>query len=101
MKELDFDGRLFFYKITEHDCGDYGAFVCYETHFYDTEPIIKERKKYLFFGPTVQVTSYKELFTLHFDMESPDYTKKEVRAKIQKQVDLLNRKAEIAKGEFV
>lgn len=95
MKEIDFDDRLFLYEITQHECGDY------ETHFYDTEPIISERKKYIFFGPIVQDTSYKELFTLQLNMESDSYTKKEIRAKIQKQVDLLNRRDEIKRGEFV
>ena len=50
MKELDFDGRLFLYDIVSHDCGEYGAGTCYTTDFYDTEEIITERKKFIFFG---------------------------------------------------
>ena len=101
MKELDFDGRLFFYDIVSHECGDYGAFTCYTTDFYDTERIITERKKFYFFGPIVQEVSYKKLFTIDFSIESEKVTKKKARAAVQKEVDLMNRREEIKQGIFV
>jgi hypothetical protein len=101
MKELDFDGRLFLYDIVSHDCGEYGAGTCYTTDFYDTEEIITERKKFILFGPIVQEISYKKLFTVNFSIESEHRTKKEVRKHIQHEVDLMNRREEIKRGEFV
>lgn len=104
MKELDFNGRLFLYDIVSYEYGEYGEHGCeiiYETHFYETEPIMSERKKYYLFGPIIQETSYKKLFMVDFSIESEHVTKKDCRMKIQHEVDLLTRREEIARGEIV
>lgn len=100
-KELEYKGRKFLYSIEEHDCGDYGAFVCYVTNFYDPNPIIKQKKKWFLFGPLVEYKEYINLFEIDLNIESPHVTKKEIRELLDKQIDLLNRKEEIKKGEFV
>jgi len=101
MKELNFDGRLFLYDIMSHDCGEYGAFTRYTTDFYDTEQIITESKKFYFFGPIVKKISYRKLFTIDFSIESESVTRKKARAEIQHEVDLITRREEIKRGEFI
>ena len=81
MKTLKYKDREFLYKLTEMDCGEYGAFTCYETIFYDKSPITKTRKKWLLFGPLIEYTEYRELFkvwheTLSNDGEKQDKFKK-------------------------
>jgi len=101
MKTLKYKDREFLYKLTEMDCGEYGAFTCYETIFYDKSPITKTRKKWLLFGPLIEYTEYRELFILHCNIESPNKTKKEIRKMLDREIKLLGRIEEINKGNLV
>ena len=101
MKKLTYKNRKFLYKIKEHDCGDYGAFICYETEFYDAVPIVKTKKKYWLFGPKILYNKYNKLFSLWCNIESPGKTKKQIQKLLDKQIDLLNRIDEINNNKIV
>jgi hypothetical protein len=99
MKELEFNGRLFFYK--SFDLTGAETHESEITHFYDTEPIVKRRKRFILFGSNVEFVTYKELFSISIDIENPNHSKKKVRSLIQKEVDFINRMEEIKRGEIV
>jgi len=100
-KEIEVKGKKFLYEVRSHDCGDYGVNTCYDTDFFEYKYTIKYSKKYWLFGPEVQTCVHQKLFTIPFNIECEKYLKKDVRAKIEKQVELLDRKLEIEKGEII
>lgn len=96
-KKFNFDGVEYFYDVRHADyeaCSFSRTFVWRETKvvpmfnffIWKTKKTIEERII---------------LFTLDFDIENEKLTKEQVRERIQKQLDLLQRKEEIARGEFV
>ena len=99
-KELTIDNRKLLYRITFTDNGwpDEGH---YETIFYDSEPKIREERKYVFFGPKHDVEYYEYMFTLNFSIDSEHYTKLELRNIIKREVDLLSRKEQIINGDII
>lgn len=101
MKKLSYKGRNFLYEVQTYRCGDYGASDCYETIVYDSEPVIRKRRKYLLFGPVVDVKRCKVLFTLYFNIEDPKYTKEYVEEKLDAELVLLNRLEDIQRGDIV
>jgi len=101
MKTLKYKDREFLYEVIEHDCGDYGTFICYETQFYDATPITKTRKKWLLFGPLVEYTIYNKLFRLYCNVEDPGKSKKSIHELLDMQIDLLDRIDEINNGNIV
>lgn len=101
MEKLNFNGREFLYEIERYDCGDYGVWDCFKTHFYDPKPIIKVRKKYFIFGEKIEVKSYTKLFTLDYSIKSPAKLKEDIRSDIETYVKLLDRKDEINRGDII
>ncbi len=99
MKELEFNGRLFFYE--SYDLTGAETFDSEITHFYDTAPIVKKKKKFILFGPDVEVVTYNELFSIPIDITNPNHSKKKVKSLIQKEVNFINRMKEIKRGEIV
>lgn len=77
------------------------------TDFYASNDVYKVVFKYPllhYFGfsdSTTLVECNEFLFRLNIDIESCDYTKKDIRRKIDRKVELLNRKKEIKKGEII
>ena len=58
-------------------------------------------RKYWLFGEKITVIEPKYVFTIWRDIESKDYTKKQVRGWIEHELELLNRAEEIRKGEII
>lgn len=101
MKELTFNGVTLLYKIVEDMCDDGSRLV--DTHFYHpTEKDEDTYRKYLLFGKKITKTYPKLLFKLlNVNIESDLYTRSDIRERISRKLELLNRKEEIERGEIV
>ena len=97
MRELLVNGRAFMYRISTYD-GEYN--ISEYTEFYEGFEEIT-RKKYYIFGPVVTISMPKFAFRLPYSIESDKYSKTSVRRNIESYVELLDRKAEIARGEII
>lgn len=97
MKTLNVNGRIFEYEIefTPHEFGGY-----YETIFYEGYKTYT-RKKYFLFGDYITISKPKKVFTLYLNIEDEAYTKSEIRVKIKRKIELLNRKEEIENGQII
>lgn len=66
---------------------------------------IKRIKKYLLFGPTVEIKRYERVFDVDFDIEQPKYSMTEVQDAIGKKLkmysDIEDRKMQIASGKII
>ena len=58
-------------------------------------------KKCWLFGKKITVIEPKYVFTIWRDIQSKDYTKKQVRGWIEHELELLGREEEIKKGEII
>ena len=90
-------GEEFFYRL-QSEVSEFSESEW--TEFYK-EIKIKTRKKYFLFGPIVEIEEPIILFKVYFWITSERYTKDELRAKLEKKVELLHRKKEIEKGELI
>ena len=97
LRELLVNGRAFTYRISTY-VGEYG--MSEYTEFYEGFEEIT-RKKYYIFGPVVTISRPKFAFRLPYSIESDKYSKTSVRRNIESYVELLGRKAEIARGEII
>jgi hypothetical protein len=97
MKELVFEGTTLHYERISID-SELGDSIV--TNFYLGEETFT-RRKYIIFGEKITETKPKLVFRLWFDVESENWTKEEVRKKIAREMALLNRKDEIARGEII
>jgi len=97
MKTLNVNGREFQYELFWHS-SEYGTSEW--TEFYEGT-ITETRKKYWFFGKEIKVTKPYKVFTIWKNIESKDYTKKQIRALIEHEVEKLDRKKEIENGEII
>lgn len=70
------------------------------TVFYEGEET-KTRNKYGFFGPLIVYTEPKKVFEIGIDVTDPSYTKDDVRIRVLRQIELLNRQEEIDRGEII
>jgi hypothetical protein len=100
MKQIELQDRTYLYEVLRHS-GDYDSSSWSVTKFYNPTPIIKTRKKYIFWGPEVTHLEYEDLFSMDVDIESEGYTKEEITRKILKEIAKLNRKEEIERGEII
>jgi hypothetical protein len=97
METIIISGREFQYEIVWYD-GEYGDYA--ETIFYQgTET--ETKRKYLFFGPIITVEVPIKVFKFDGNIKSNHYTKKELRERLEKKVKLLDRQAEIDRGELI
>jgi hypothetical protein len=97
MKSIDVNGRKIEYEVL-YDCSEYGE--TYETIFYEgTE--VKTRKKFLLFGEKIEKLVPKEIFRLYLDIEDEGMTRSEARRKIERRLELLDRKEQIERGELI
>lgn len=99
--KIKYNNKEMLYDIKTEGCGEYDAFKCYKTHFYDTEPIIIKERKYKIFGKYIEKKKYKHLFSLRYNIESPTYTKEKIRKDIHAKIKLLERSKEIERGEII
>lgn len=98
MKKITILEQEFEYKVyadaNEHDG------VYYWTEFYQwTE--VKTHKKYFLFGEVFTKIVPKLVFEVWIDIEDSCYTKAKIRARLEEQVELLNRAKEISRGEII
>ena len=97
MKKITIDGREFEYKVFR-DCNEHGDWEW--TEFYQgTE--IRKYKRFIFFGKTIKEVVPKLIFEISINIEDSCYTKEDIRKKLSRQVELLNRAEEINRGEII
>lgn len=97
MGKVNIKGRELKY-IVQYDCSEYGDY--YWTQFYE-ETYTKTYKKFWLFGPTLTKEVPIVLFTLHLNVEDEYYTKSDIRTKISRKLELLDRKEQIKRGELI
>lgn len=97
MKTLTINNRTLQYTLCYHT-SEYGHSEW--TEFYEGT-ITETHKKYWLFGKEITTTKPKKVFTIWRNIESKDYTKKQVRDWIERQVELLDREDEIRRGEII
>jgi len=97
MKTITISGREFQYQIFWYD-GEYGDYA--QTIFYQGTEIENKRKFWLF-GPIITVEVPIEVFKFDGSIESVNFTKDELRKKLEKKVKLLDRQEEIDRGELI
>ena len=101
MYELDINGRKFLYEINKYS----DEIATYEwTEFFKL--IMVDEKKWSWrkfkFIPTGNMIEKKiKVFTISCDIHNPRYTKKEIRQKLEKEIELLGRAEEIERGEII
>ena len=97
-KEIEIKGEQWFYEIYEDS--DYD-FYYIETRFFKTKTKIVNKRKY-WIGKKYQVEverGYRDYdFKLPFSIESPKYTKAEIKEIILKEI---SRRDEINRGEII
>lgn len=100
MKKIVINGTVLYYSVwlDHHDSFPY-------TEFYLLNGKKPEKKwswrKFRFLETGNMIDNFDDAFSLNFDIESPDYTKSEVRSMIERKVKLLYRAEEIKKGEII
>jgi hypothetical protein len=97
MKTLEINGVSLQYLMFESQ-GEYGNSTWARFYMGTTS---KTYRKYWLFGEKITVIEPKYVFSIWKDIESKDYTKKQVRAWIEHELELLNRAEEIRKGEII
>lgn len=101
MKEINIDGRVLKYQLMS-DCSEHGSWDW--TEFYEgTEKVTKRvRSGWLdIFGTPTEVEVPKFVFKIDMSCENDRITKDEWRNKILKELDLLNRREELERGELI
>lgn len=97
MKALVINNTTLHYQVNYDDEG-------YDTVFY-TEFFLELKtklvKKYWLFGPLVEVDDSKSIFEVSFDIEEPTHTKSELKAILERKLELYFRLDEIKRGELV
>lgn len=101
MYEIEINGRKFSYKIRYESNEAYS----YEwTEFYKTI-MVEEKKwswrKFKFVLTGKMIENEIKLFDIGFDIHNPRYTKNDIRKKLEREVELLNRAEEIERGEII
>lgn len=97
MKSITINNKTFYY-VVQLNCTEYGNY--YWTEFYQ-ETYTETYKKYWLFGPTLTREIPIILFQLYCDIEDKYLTKSDVKERIQRQVELLDREEEIKRGEII
>lgn len=92
------NGRMLEYKIFA-DC-DGGGAVWEWTEFYEGT-VVEKHKKYWLFGKVIEKVVPKIVFILHFNIKDLHYTRADIREKIERKLELLNREKEINNGELI
>jgi hypothetical protein len=98
LKQLEIDGIRIQYEVFS-DVNEFNG-TFYWTEFYIGTKTITKRK-YLMFGEKKTKEVPFKVFVLHLNIEDPSHTKGEIRALINRKLELLGRKAEIERGEIV
>lgn len=97
MKSITINNKTFYY-VVQYVCSEYDNY--YLTEFYQ-ETYTETYKKYWLFGPTLTREVPIILFELAINIEDKYFTKKDIRERIERQVELLEREEEIKRGEII
>ena len=97
LKTLEINGISLQYLMFE-STSEYGSNTFARFYMGNTT---RTYRKYWLFGEKITVIEPKYVFTIWRDIESKDYTKKQVRGWIEHELELLDREAEIRKGEII
>ena len=98
LKQLEIDGFQVQYEVFS-DCNEYDGTIYWTEFYIGTRTVTK--RKYLVFGEKKTKEVPFKVFTLYLNIENPNYTKGEIKSLINRQLELLGRKAEIERGEIV
>lgn len=97
MKQIIINGETWYYQTILHS-SEWGD--SYSTRFWkETKPV--SFRKYLFFGPWITKEKPVVLFTIWANSDDPMYTKDWWKKKIDHEIELLGRQAELDKGELI
>jgi hypothetical protein len=97
MKDITIGGRTLQFKVCyeANECDDYEY-----TEFYEgTETV--SYKKWGLFGETITEEIPKLVFTIYRDITNPKLTKEYWKREITREIELLDRKDEIERGEYI
>lgn len=94
MKKIIIDGVEYMYDSWVDDFKDR-----YTDFYQGFEP--HEFREFVFFGKKKTAMLPKKIFRLWMDIESPKFSKIEVLEAIRKKISLIDREAEIKRGEIV
>ena len=98
MKSITIKGRQYTYKI----CFECGEDYSWEwTEFYDGKTRTHKYRKYCLFGPIIIEEIPMIAFKVGFNIENPRITKQDLRERLEKEVELLERADEIRRGELI
>ena len=97
LKTLEINGVTLQYEMLYHN-SEYGENTWYRFYLGTTT---RTYKKCWLFGKKITLIEPKYVFTIWRDIESKDYTKKQVRGWIEHELELLGREAQIRKGEII
>jgi len=97
MKKITIDGKQFDYEICS-DANEYGTSEW--TEFYQGKKI-RKYKRFIFFGKIITEEVPNLIFEVPINIEDSCYTKEDIRKRLSRQVELLNRKEEIKRGEII
>lgn len=97
MKELTILGKTLQYEIMS-DFNEYGA-NSWTEFYYGVST--RTYKKYIFFGELITEVKPKHVFTIYKNIENKIYTQREIREAILRQLELLDREAQINRGEII
>ena len=97
LKTINIDERVLGYKVC-HDVSEVDSYSW--TEFYEgVVPVT--RRKYWLFGEKITVNEPKLIFKISRDIEDTSYTKSQVRAWIERKLELMGRAEEIKRGEII
>jgi hypothetical protein len=102
MYEIEIGGKKFNYDIYS-DYNEYDG-TYHWTEFYKTIMVNEKKwswRKFRFISTSNMVEKKIKLFTIGFDIHNPNYTKSDIRKKLEREVELLGRAEEIERGEIV
>jgi hypothetical protein len=97
LKTLEINGVTLQYESCYHN-SEHGENTWYRFYHGTTT---RTYRKYLLFGEKITVIEPKYVFTIWKDIESKNYTKKQVRGWIEKELELMHRQEELEKGEII
>ena len=102
MKTLDINGETFPWEVGHYhvDTG-HGSITRHNTIFYSPTIRTVKYKKYWLFGPIQTKQVYDEIFRLPLDITSAEYSKEQIRTRIEAQLYIRERRCEIKAGEII
>lgn len=99
MKKITFKGINYLYQIKNIGVED--GWYNTITVFYSFSPEIKTKRKYIIFGEKVEYNYHKELFRIYLNIESPKFTKKQIKNILRPKLRSIKREKQIERGGIV